>query len=63
MNAVDPSYLVISTGRQNPFLFLNQSLSKNSPGMDIQVYTTAKDGTVTFTDIGEEISVSRYQIN
>jgi competence protein ComEC len=63
MNAVDPSYLVISTGRQNPFLFLNQSLTENSSGVDIQVYTTAKDGTVTFTDNGEEISVSRYQIN
>jgi competence protein ComEC len=63
VNAVDPFYLVISTGRQNPFLFTDPLPIENSSGKDMQVYTTANDGTVTFTASGGKISVSSYQVN
>jgi competence protein ComEC len=63
INAVDPSYLVISTGRHNPYQIQEKSFTENSQGADIRIYTTAKDGTVTFTAKGKEVVVSRYQVN
>jgi len=63
LTQVDPLYLVISAGRHTPFQFRYYSLlaSREDPG--IQVYTTAKDGTVTFSGNGRDVSVSRYQVN
>jgi competence protein ComEC len=63
IHAVDPSYLVISTGRHNPYQIQHQTSAENSLWANMQVFTTAKDGTVTFTGNGEEFFVSRYQIN
>jgi competence protein ComEC len=63
IQAVDPSYLLISTGRHNPYQKGDLSFTENGTGANIEIYTTAKDGTVTFSDNGEEILVSRYQIN
>ncbi|MBE9521152.1 MAG: hypothetical protein IME97_08475 [Proteobacteria bacterium] len=60
---VDPSYLVISAGRRNPFQFPYNSLLASGEDIGLQVYTTGKDGTVSFSGNGREISVSRYQVN
>jgi competence protein ComEC len=63
LSHVDPSYLVISAGRHNRFQFPYYSLLASREATGIQVYTTAKDGTVTFSGNGRDVSVSRYQVN
>ena len=63
LSHVDPSYLVISAGRHKRFQFPDYSLPASREATGIQVYTTAKDGTVTFSGNGRDVSVSRYQVN
>jgi competence protein ComEC len=62
IETVAPQYIAISAGRNNPFNFPDKSffdLQKNG----IQVLTTGRDGTLTFTVDGEKIMMSRYQVN
>jgi competence protein ComEC len=62
IKTVDPEYIAISAGRNNPFNFPDKSffdLQKSG----INVFTTGRDGTLTFTVKRGEIILSRYQIN
>jgi competence protein ComEC len=59
---VDPEFIAISAGRNNPFNFPDESfydLRKNG----IEILSTGSDGTLTFTVVNYALNVSRYQIN
>jgi competence protein ComEC len=63
ISAVDPDFIVISAGRNNPFKFPDQKTIDRVNQAGIKVYSTANDGTVTFTTREGKIMVNRYQIN
>ena len=60
---VDPSYIIISAGRHNPFQIPYNSLLEKSEDAGRQVYTTTRDGTITFAGNKRVVSVSTYQVN
>jgi competence protein ComEC len=62
IEAVDPEFVAISAGRNNPFNLPDKSffdLQKNG----IKVLTTGRDGTLTFTVEDNALTVNRYQVN
>ena len=62
ITAVAPKYIVISVGRDNPFKMEGtsfQSLGKKG----INVYTTRRDGTLTFTARDGKLILQQYQVN
>jgi competence protein ComEC len=62
IGTVDPEFIAISAGRNNPFNFPAKSFY-DLQQKGIEVLTTGKDGTITFTVEEGEIGVSRYQVN
>jgi competence protein ComEC len=62
IETVDPQYIAISAGRNNPFNFPDKSFF-DLQQKGIQVLTTGRDGTLTFTIDREKIIMSRYQVN
>jgi beta-lactamase superfamily II metal-dependent hydrolase len=62
IETVAPQYIAISAGRNNPFNFPDKSFFELQKS-GIQVLTTGRDGTLTFTVEGEKIMMSRYQVN
>jgi competence protein ComEC len=62
IKAVEPEYIAISAGRNNLFNFPDKSfLELEQKG--IQIVTTGRDGTFTFTGKEGKTLLSRYQIN
>jgi len=62
ITAVDPKYIVISVGRNNPFDLPGtsfQTLKKKG----IHFYTTRRDGTLTFTARDGKLILQHYQVN
>ena len=59
---VNPKYIAISAGRNNPFNFPDKSFF-DLQMKGIQVLTTGRDGTLTFKEEGNTIQMGRYQIN
>ena len=62
IEAVGPEYIAISAGRNNPFNFPDKSFF-DLEQKGIQVLTTGRDGTLTFTGKEGKTILSRYQIN
>jgi len=62
IEAVNPRYIAISVGRNNPFNFPDKSFFDLAQ-KGIRILTTAHDGTLTFTGERGETELSRYQIN
>ena len=62
IDTVAPDYIAISAGRNNPFNFPAQSFYDLAQ-RGIEVLTTGKDGTITFTVNNGEITASSYQVN
>jgi competence protein ComEC len=62
IETVDPQYIAVSVGRNNPFNFPDRSfLDLEQKG--IRIVTTERDGTLTFTAKAGETKMGRYQIN
>ena len=62
LERVDPKFVAISAGRNNPFNLPDQSfLDLQKKGIDI--LTTGKDGTLIFKVVNNKITVSSYQVN
>jgi competence protein ComEC len=62
IKAVEPEYIAVSVGRNNPFNLPDESfytLEKEG----IRVLLTGRDGTLTFTETGKKMNLSRYQVN
>ncbi|MFC1844573.1 DNA internalization-related competence protein ComEC/Rec2 [Thermodesulfobacteriota bacterium] len=62
IEAVGPEYIAISAGRYNPFNLPDKSFF-DLEQKGIQVLTTGRDGTLTFTGEGGKTLLSRYQVN
>jgi competence protein ComEC len=62
IKAVAPAYIAISAGRNNPFNFPAKSFF-DLQEKGIEVLSTGRDGTITFTLDNGEITASRYQVN
>jgi competence protein ComEC len=62
IETVTPEYIAISAGRNNPFHFPAKSFY-DLQQKGIRVFSTGRDGTITFKIEDGEIMVSRYQIN
>jgi beta-lactamase superfamily II metal-dependent hydrolase len=62
IETVAPEYIAISAGRNNPFNFPAKSFY-DLQQKGIRVFSTGRDGTITFKIEDGEIMVSRYQIN
>lgn len=57
LEAVSPKYAVISVGENNSYGFPAADVSKRLDAMDVSVYRTDKQGTVTFLGNGQRITV------
>ena len=62
IKAVSPEFIAISAGRNNPFNLPDKSFY-NLQKKGIEILTTGRDGTLTFTVEDNAIAASRYQIN
>ena len=62
IKAVEPEYIAISAGRNNLFNFPDKSFFELEQ-KGIQIVTTGRDGTFTFTGKEGKTLLSRYQIN
>ncbi len=62
IETVAPKYIAISAGRNNPFNFPDKSIF-DLQQKGIQILTTGRDGTLTFTEEDKKLVMSRYQIN
>ena len=62
IKTVAPKYIAISAGRNNPFNFPDKSIF-DLQQKGIQILTTGRDGTLTFTEEDKKLVMSRYQIN
>ena len=62
IETVAPEYLVISAGRNNPFNFPDKSFF-DLQQKGIQILTTGRDGTLSFTMADKKTILSRYQVN
>jgi beta-lactamase superfamily II metal-dependent hydrolase len=62
IETVGPEYIVISAGRNNAFNLPDKSFF-DLEQKGIQILTTGRDGTLTFTGEGGKTLLSRYQIN
>jgi len=62
IETVAPKYIAISAGRNNPFNFPDKSFF-DLQQKGIQVLTTGRDGTLTFTVEDKKTIMSRYQVN
>lgn len=60
LETVAPRYLIVSAGRFNPFGFPASDLSIRSRRIGIEMLTTSRDGSLTFTTDGKEVSLKRY---
>ncbi len=62
IKTVAPKFIAISAGRNNPFNFPDKSIF-DLQQKGIQILTTGRDGTLTFTEEDKKLVMSRYQIN
>ena len=62
IETVAPEYIVISAGRNNPFNFPDKSFF-DLQQKGIQILTTGRDGTLSFTMEDKKTIMSRYQVN
>ncbi len=62
IETVAPVYIAISAGRNSPFNFPAKSFY-DLQQQGIRVFSTGRDGTITFKVEDEGIMVSRYQVN
>ena len=62
IKAVEPEYIAISAGRNNLFNFPDKAFFELEQ-KGIQIVTTGRDGTLTFTGKEGKTLLSRYQIN
>ncbi len=59
---VTPTYIAISAGRNNRFNFPARSFYELQQ-KGIEILSTGRDGTITFSLENDELTVSRYQVN
>jgi len=62
IGSVDPEFVAISAGRNNPFNLPDKSFFELQK-RGIEILTTGRDGTLTFTVKENALKISRYQIN
>jgi competence protein ComEC len=62
IGTVAPEYIAISAGRNNPYNFPARSFY-DLQQKGIEVLSTGRDGTITFTLKNGDIMISRYQVN
>ena len=62
IKTVAPEYIAISAGRNNPFNFPARSLY-DLQEKGIEVFSTGRDGTITFNSENGAIMVSSFQVN
>ena len=61
LNSVDAKYAVISVGRNNIYNHPSNSTLEKLNKRNMIVYRTDRDGTITFTSNGENLSVNTYE--
>jgi competence protein ComEC len=58
LNAVTPTYAVISCGKDNSYGHPHREAMQRLNGIDVEIYRTDENGTVIFMSDGENITIS-----